>query len=452
MQTSSVARDRCGPARRGMLFTCLTVPSCALLAIGPAQAASFVPIVPVDTDPDHVVLLNGLSGNGLVAIGQRYCIRNCGDGPFTEAIRWTEAGGVERLGLLPGGYAESTAMGIGEDGSQIVGFSHSALGLAAFRWRRDTGMVDLDPGPPAGLESRFSVAFDLSADGSVVVGSRVVERRESPDGERTDTITRPFVWTETGGMRELDVPDLRGEWNGARAVTPDGRFVVGTVETLRGVEAFVWDEAGGLQTLGGPVSDGFILSGASAVSDDGGTIVGGSATSFVDGRVATSEGFLYTRAGGMQPLGDSASRWVRSGATAVSGDGSVVVGSGHRNALDEESEAFVFDVDHGVRPLVELLASLGIDLPGWQLTSADAISTDGRTLLGRARDPDGQIRTFIAVIPEPATAMLIGVGVAWLARRRGEAASRSGMPARPRRRTCRRGRDGRAPVEGAAYK
>lgn len=435
MQTSSVSRERCGPARRGMLFACLTVPACALLATGPAQAASFVPIASVDADPDHFVLLSGLSGNGLVAIGQRYCVRNCGDGPFTEAIRWTEAGGVERLGLLPGGYAESVAIGIDEDGSQIVGLSHSALGTAAFRWRRDTGMVDLDPGPPAGLESRFSVAFDLAADGSVVVGYRVVERRESFDGtgDAPITVSQPFVWTETGGMRGVDVPDPRGQFNEARAVTPDGRFVVGSVETLRGVEAFVWDEAGGLQTLGGPMSDGFIHSGASAISDDGGTIVGRSATSFGNGGIATSEGFLYTRAGGMQRLGDSASRWATSGATAVSGDGSVVVGIGRRNALDAEGEAFVFDVDHGVRPLVEVLASLGIELPGWQLTSADSISADGRTILGLARDPDGQLRSFIAVIPEPATAMMIGVGLAWLARRRAGAAPRSEAPARSRK-------------------
>ncbi|MBK7950719.1 MAG: PEP-CTERM sorting domain-containing protein [Deltaproteobacteria bacterium] len=106
----------------------------------------------------------------------------------------------------------------------------------------------------------------------------------------------------------------------------------------------------------------------------------------------------------------------------MSGDGSVVVGSGRRNALDEEGEAFVFDVDHGARPLVEVLASLGIALPGWRLTSADSISADGRTILGNALDPEGQLRSFIAVIPEPATAVLVGaglVGLAWHRRRRG---------------------------------
>ncbi|MBK7950718.1 MAG: hypothetical protein IPK00_18665 [Deltaproteobacteria bacterium] len=257
--------------------------ACAALPFGIARAASFLPIAPTDTDPDHVVLLGGLSGNGQVAVGQRYCLRNCSDGPFTEAIRWTEAGGFERLGLLPGGTAESGALGIDDDGSHVVGFSDAALGLAAFRWRRDTGMVDLDPGPPAGLDSRFSVAIDVSADSSVVVGYRIVERRVSPDGERTDTITQPFVWTEAGGMRGLEVPDPRGLFNEAHAVSRDGRFVVGSVETLRGVEAFVWDEASGLQTLGGPLAAGFIQADARAVSDDGGTIVGGGAISIDEG-------------------------------------------------------------------------------------------------------------------------------------------------------------------------
>ncbi len=68
-----------------------------------------------------------------------------------------------------------------------------------------------------------------------------------------------------------------------------------------------------------------------------------------------------------------------------------------------------------MRPLKDVLASLGIALPGWWLTQAFAISDDGRTILGGAQDPEGRYQSFIAVIPEAQTAILLGLGLAGLA-------------------------------------
>ncbi len=65
---------------------------------------------------------------------------------------------------------------------------------------------------------------------------------------------------------------------------------------------------------------GTFSSSASAISADGSTVVG-SGTS-----ASGSEAFMWTKSGGMVGLGDLPGGEFKSGATDVSADGSVIVG------------------------------------------------------------------------------------------------------------------------------
>ncbi len=47
------------------------------------------------------------------------------------------------LNDLPGGEFNSLAYGISADGSVVVGFSESANGYEAFRWTRHGGMINV---------------------------------------------------------------------------------------------------------------------------------------------------------------------------------------------------------------------------------------------------------------------------------------------------------------------
>lgn len=117
------------------------------------------------------------------------------------------------------------ANAISGDGSVVVGRSTSRLGPEAFLWTRSGGLRGLGDLPGGAF---FSSANDVSANGSVVVGSSKAARFQ-------DVLTAAFVWDAENGMRNLsevlarepDV-DLTG-WIllDATGVSPDGRTIVG---------------------------------------------------------------------------------------------------------------------------------------------------------------------------------------------------------------------------------
>jgi probable HAF family extracellular repeat protein len=93
------------------------------------------------------------------------------------------------LGDLAGGSFLSLAFGVSADGSVVVGQGNSASGTQAFRWTSGTGMVGLGDLPGG---SFGSLAFGVSADGSVVVG----QGTSASGGEA-------FLWTSDSGMQSL---------------------------------------------------------------------------------------------------------------------------------------------------------------------------------------------------------------------------------------------------------
>ena len=62
-----------------------------------------------------------------------------------------------------------------------------------------------------------------------------------------------------------------------------------------------------------------------------------------------------------------------------------------------------------------LIDDFGIDLAGWTLTLAGGISSNGTTIVGRGTNPSGFTEAWIAVLPEPSTATLLGCGLITLA-------------------------------------
>jgi probable HAF family extracellular repeat protein len=328
-----------------------------------------------------------------------------------------------RLGMLPG-YTSSQAFAVSANGSTVAGTVATAAGNAqAFRWTAQAGVNGLGFLPGGG----HSTASGVSADGSVVVGN----------GDTSSDPASPtsgLRWTAAAGMVRVD-PVAGSYLCTAGGVSGDGAAIVGTCLTFNN-EGYKWTAgtgALGLGRFGGgsnqtstasaiaanggvivgaghPVLTGAVMwnasgvatilgklpgdstAGASAVSRDGTVIVG---TSTDAAQVARA--FRWTQATGMVALAATAGNLLTSFATGVSGDGATVVGWA-TNAAGET--AVVWDAAHGLRPLAFALATdYQTDIAGWSLTRATAVSDDGHTIAGYGVNPQGQTEAWIVRLP-----------------------------------------------------
>jgi uncharacterized membrane protein len=226
-----------------------------------------------------------------------------GQTQINQAVLWS---GNNITQLLPPGGSATYASGVSADGKVAVGSGS----LSAFRWTAKGGLVDIGTG------FRFSGAADVSADGSVVIGYGYLVG---------GTSAVPTRWTASTGMVAL--PLLPGCISGeARAVSHDGKVVVGGCSIPGGYIGYRWTAQGGLESLGA------LPGGATRVS-----------------------------------------------VFSTNGDGSVIVGN---VTIDNQAVAVIWTASSGFRFLSEVLAESGTDLDGWTLSGITDISSDGKTIVG----------------------------------------------------------------------
>ena len=204
----------------------------------------------------------GVSPDGHVILGQAMSAST-----FNQAFRWSD-GQMTSLGYLRDEiipdpifpkyllYPESTANAASFDGAVIVGNSPSyntrLFETEAFRWENGVmvGLGDL----PGGMF--YSDALSVSADGSIIVGTGVMEGGH-----------RAFIWDELHGMRLLEDVltnagiDLQG-WKlvSATDISADGTIIVGKGLNADGVlEPF-------RAVVPEPASMALVVLGAAAIS------------------------------------------------------------------------------------------------------------------------------------------------------------------------------------------
>jgi probable HAF family extracellular repeat protein len=263
----------------------------------------------------------------------------------------------EGLGALgPGEVSE--AYDVSADGSAVIGYGtfvdpFLGLGQRAVRWTRATGLQSLGV---VGFGFFGSSASGVSGDGLTVVGVSGAQG---------------FRWIAPGPMNPVGtLPGQSSAW--ARAASFDGSVVVGDSGDGFSAAAFRSVSAGPLQPLGA-LPGGDATSSATDVSADGSVIVGQASSAL------GTEAFRWTSSAGMVGLGLFAGAVPGdiSRAQSVSADGSVTVGFGTVDHVTLAFRAF------GAGPL----ESLG-DLPGGDTySSARGVSADGAIIVGEsARD------------------------------------------------------------------
>jgi uncharacterized membrane protein len=298
-----------------------------------------------------------------------------------QAFRWTAATGIVGLGFLPGDD-RSGASAVSADGSVITGWSATASTYAE-------GLIWTAAGGPNRFSNHYAhgEALDVSADGSIVVGYGGYVRFD----RCFNVFTQSYYWLEddvplrgqNGGVQRLGGNSTAGV---ARAISPDGSTILGSSWEPNCVfnpiqHDTLWHQGTATHwTFPGSPAD---------LSYDGSVIVGS----------ADGVAFRWTQAGGLVSLGVLAG-YQSSGATAVSVDGSVVVGTclGAGSAV----APFIWDAQHGMRNLRDLLASAGVATTGWSSLGPVAISADGRTIAGDGINPAGHAEAWIARLGDPA--------------------------------------------------
>jgi probable HAF family extracellular repeat protein len=339
------------------------------------------------------------------------------------------------LGDFPGGSLDSVAYGVSADGSVVSGFGTAVLGIQAFRWTAADGLTALGDLPGGQNYSVGGSGSSISADGQVVVGY----------SGSANSQAEAFRWTPGGGMVGLGTLVPGGYRTVAWSVSGDGNTVVGYGETLTSnTQAFRWTAADGMTQLSGTLSGESVAMGASF---DGSVIVGRFRSA-----AANSEAFRWTAATGAVGLGFLNQADGGSDATAVTPDGSVVIGTSssptgtrpfrwtaQEGMIDlgnlgtpntyamgvsddgktivgtaEGSQAFIWTEDGGIVDLKALLTALGVDLTGVTLRQARDVSADGTTIVGLGSRGGALQEAWFATIPEPSTFVLATLAVVTL--------------------------------------
>ena len=363
------------------LFSLLTI---FALPLHGAWAESNPVIMGVGDLPGGTVgsTVNAISGDGRTVVGW--------SGP--QAFSWTVNGGIEG-GFEPAIPDESTwATDVSRDGSVIVGGGWGYYSTVALLW--DAGGASY----LAGEDGASGVT--VSADGTTVAFS-----------ERAFGLDAAYVLTR--GQQAVSLGfGLGSNWGiWTSALSGDGSVVVGrsysdnatgNTSSVSNMEAYSWDALNGLQGLG-DLPGGDFASAATDISLDGSRIVGTSASAQGD------EAFIWT-ASGMRGLGDLPGGAFRSSALTISADGSMV---GGWSESASGSEAFLWKDSTGMQSLWLLLTALGVDLSDWQsLDTVTGISDDGARIVGTGTNVLGYTEGFVVLIPEPSTALLLGIGLA----------------------------------------
>lgn len=257
------------------------------------------------------------------------------------------------LGTLGG--TSSVAFGVSADGSVVVGHTFNSLGSdRAFKYDGST-MINLGT-----LGGDYSYGRGVSSDGSTAVGV-------------STTSGGDFHAFKYVGSTMSDLGTLGGNYSDAYGASSDGSIIVGESTTSGGdTHAFKYSGTTmtDLGTLGGTSSRAY------AVSSDGSVIVG-----YANTAGGAAHAFKYSGST-MSDLG-VLSGLTSSVATSVSSDGSVIVGYSY-TGFGAGNRAFKYEGS----------TMTDIGTLGGSTSKAHAISADGTTIVGESVNGDGNTHAF----------------------------------------------------------
>jgi len=323
---------------------------------------------------------NDISADGSVIVGN-----SVNDG-FYQQARWTRDTGFVLLGQATGPIfgTGAGAPQVSNDGTRVsstiasLDNTYITVGL----WTEGKGWQEIFPPLLQDaylLDNSYGSAWALSGDGTTVAGLFWRDRLTHGGGS-----AHGFSWDETNGGVDLGgSPGMRD--SRVNGLNLDGTVAVGWESLPIGYwQATVW--VNGVSTR---LVDVEAWVEANAVNDDGTVICGWT----LDVPNATETACIWTWDGnawneqllGLLPGTPIGPFGGRSFASAISGDGSVVVGTNRfiENGPFSNPTGFIWTAADGMRDIRDVLADNGISLPaGFQIDGLTGISQDGTKIVG----------------------------------------------------------------------
>jgi probable HAF family extracellular repeat protein len=279
---------------------------------------------------------HAVSGDGLAVVGV-----GDPDGGGNSAFRWTPNGGMVRLNRLPG-WGYSDAYSASADGSVVSGYCYGPNGKRAVRWTnanvgggvmQDLGTLSTNCGALSWSQGYGGV----SADGTVISGD------STADGGSCSGHVFRWVSNGSGGTMQ-DLGHLPGQYatdSLAFGLSTDGLVVVGSSQAENNDQAFRWTAAGGMQDIGFALTGGNDWSEADAANADGSVVVG------YAGVGNETHAFMWRQDLGtvdlnvyLPSIGINLTGWLLKFGTALSADGRTIVGYGEHYGV-QYNEGFI---------------------------------------------------------------------------------------------------------------
>jgi len=360
---------RDGRCRRGWSLAALA----HLAAAGGAGAqAAFVPMgsVPAGWDRvSHVMRVTNdgvVIGNVLRVVGGAYLVY--------QGFTWDAQNGFTLLGALD--PERSSIVGYASpDGRVIPGAAIDHTGkYVAVVWVDGVGPERIGAVP----EGFSATAWGVSWDGTVVGGELFTP----------GLLAEGWLWSLERGFEALGVPP-GASYTTVVQLPQHGDVVLSAIiwGSLGGAqEGARWTRAKGWEPLG-DLPGGDFFSNLGLCSRDG--RVGAGRASPPTG---TTHMARWTDAGGWQDLGGAG--W----SAGISGDGWTVVGIS--GSTSTGNLAAMWDPGEGLRFVQDVLEKeFGLNLSGWKLREAHAISDNGRYIAGIGHNPQGKLEGWLVEMP-----------------------------------------------------
>ena len=325
----------------------------------------------------------------------------------TQYFTWSAGGGLVGIGGVVPGNGNGGWPSISADGTQVGATANNPVtGKSEMAYyRTNTGMWTTCGSLGSYSGSSASAGFAMNSAGSILAGNAWISAGN----------THAVVWSG-GTMTDLG-SNLSTRSTRANGVSDDGSLVGGWQDRSDGYRSgAVWvNGAETVLTVGGnPLAD------VNAVSGDGQWAVGNG------GAYAFGQAYMWNRSTGLSFLNSpfDTSMYDTLSATAVSRDGSVVVGYARdTNPLDWGTPdiGWIWTSGTGVEEIGAWATAQGFNIGGNSLTDPTGISPDGRYIVGYGYAPNGFTTLGWVVstpVPEPATLGVLAIGTLAVLRRR----------------------------------